>query len=207
MGRPKIYTDEERKIRSRSASLKWIKKNKEKSSLNNKIWAEKNKDRIIISVRKSYNKFKYDHRRRASRLWETIKSRCYNVNNKGYSRYGGRGIKMCDLWLNDRNSFIEWVLNSGYEVGLMIERINNDGNYEPSNCKFANSKEQNNNRCSNVFIEYNGERKTLAQWSEYFGICKATLWRRYNRRLSIEEIFSTSHLHSNKSIQKDKYFN
>ena len=78
--------------------------------------------------------------------WCGIKRRCYTTSNKDYKNYGGRGIKMCDEWKNDYSAFKEWALNNGFEEHLTIERINNDGNYEPSNCKWATVKEQNQNK-------------------------------------------------------------
>ena len=83
------------------------------------------------------------------RLYSTytdMKQRCLNSNNKRYHRYGGRGIKICDEWLNDISVFYEWAMNNGYEDNLTIERINNDGNYEPSNCTWITLSEQTKNR-------------------------------------------------------------
>lgn len=80
------------------------------------------------------------------KLWGTIKYRCYNQNYRYYHRYGGRGIVVCDEWKNDALAFINWALANGYSDGLQIDRINNDGNYEPSNCRFVTSQENNLNR-------------------------------------------------------------
>lgn len=74
-------------------------------------------------------------------MWKNMKSRCYNQNNQEYHRYGGRGITICDNWLKTSKEFIEWGLNNGYELGLTIDRINTDGNYEPSNCQFITRSE------------------------------------------------------------------
>jgi hypothetical protein len=79
------------------------------------------------------------------RVWRDIKQRCYNKNNKGYKNYGGRGISMCEEWLNNPKEFIEWCLANGWKQGLEIDRINNDGNYEPVNCRFVTSRENNLN--------------------------------------------------------------
>ena len=75
-----------------------------------------------------------------------MKRRCYNKNNKDYGRYGGRGIVMCDEWKNDFMSFYSWAINNGYRDDLTIDRINNDGIYEPDNCKWVTMKEQAQNR-------------------------------------------------------------
>lgn len=74
-------------------------------------------------------------------VWDGIKKRCYSNVNQNYHRYGGRGIKVCDEWKNNFLSFEKWALENGYKKGLSIDRINNDGNYEPSNCRFITVEE------------------------------------------------------------------
>jgi hypothetical protein len=78
--------------------------------------------------------------------WESMKKRCYQVNSKSYKDYGGRGIKMCDEWKNDYSAFKEWALSNGFEEHLTIERIDVNGNYEPSNCTWIPLCEQSKNR-------------------------------------------------------------
>lgn len=83
-------------------------------------------------------------------VWLTIKQRCYNKNKPRYKDWGGRGIIMCDEWKNDFKIFYDWSMKNGYEKGLQIDREDNDGNYEPSNCRYVTSKINNNNRRNNV---------------------------------------------------------
>lgn len=78
--------------------------------------------------------------------WSNIIQRCTNPNNRDYLNYGGRGIHVCDQWLSSSTEFIEWAKNNGYQEGLTIERINNNGSYEPSNCKWVTRKDQCANR-------------------------------------------------------------
>lgn len=80
-------------------------------------------------------------RRRIQNVWQKIKERCYNPNCNNYRAYGARGIKMCDEWFYNSKAFTEWCLTNGYQKGLEIDRINNDGNYEPSNCQFITKQE------------------------------------------------------------------
>lgn len=101
-------------------------------------------------------------------VWASMKDRCNNTNNRFYERYGGRGIKVCQEWTDDFLSFLEWSANNGYRAGLTIDRINNDGNYEPENCRWVtrgeNARNRGNNRLDNVLITAFGEKHTLSQW-------------------------------------------
>ena len=120
-------------------------------------------------------------------------SRCQNPNHKQYKDYGGRGITVCEEW-KDFSVFRKWALSNGYVDGVdycSIDRIDVNGNYEPSNCRWANRKMQMNNRRANVLLTYNGETKTLAQWADTLGICYSTITSRYCRGWSIERIANT----------------
>lgn len=79
-------------------------------------------------------------------IWRGMKERCYTLTNKDYPNWGGRGIVICPEWKDDFAAFREWAMSNGYEENLTIDRINNDGNYEPSNCRWVTLQEQARNR-------------------------------------------------------------
>ena len=116
-----------------------------------------------------------------------MKSRCYTESNSDYKDYGGRGISICDEWLNDFVSFYNWSMNNSYSDGLSIDRIDVNGNYEPSNCRWATNKEQANNKRTNMFCTINGETKTLKEWSEERGIIYNTVRHRLALGYTVEE--------------------
>lgn len=102
-------------------------------------------------------------------IWGSIVQRCCNPNNIHYRHYGGRGITICDSWRSDFANFLN-DMGRRPEKGYSVERIDNNGNYEMSNCKWATKKEQNNNTRKNIFIEMDGEKLTAAMWGEKLGI-------------------------------------
>lgn len=129
---------------------------------------------------------------RLDNTYTAMKSRCYNSNDKSYKYYGGRGIKICKEWLDNRKSFFEWALKNGYQDDLTIDRINVNGNYEPSNCRWVTMKKQCQNKNNNRNICYKGETHTLAEWSTLKGIKYFTLRSRLdNYGWSIEKALET----------------
>ena len=121
------------------------------------------------------------HRDTSTRLyaiWAGIISRCHNPNRQKAKRdYQDRGIIVCKEW-HDFQCFKKWSLANGYEESLTIDRIDNNRNYEPSNCRWATAKVQGNNKRNNRNITYKGETHTIAQWSEIIGIKYGTLYHR-----------------------------
>lgn len=129
---------------------------------------------------------------RLYRIWQGMKKRCNNINTACYDRYGGRGIKVCEEWNNSFESFFEWAMNNGYSKELTIDRIDNNGNYEPNNCKWSTNQEQCNNRRSNIKITIGNATKTLTEWCNIFEVDYNTVLSRYKRYpdQTIEELFS-----------------
>lgn len=113
-------------------------------------------------------------------IYNMMIQRCYNPKNIRYTVYGGKGIHVCDEWKKDIHNFVDWALSHGYKDDLTIDRIDSNGNYEPSNCRWATQKEQQNNRSNNVLIEIDGQIKTIPQWAEISNLNRSTIRQRYN---------------------------
>lgn len=125
-------------------------------------------------------------RTRIYRVWKGMRNRCKLETVHNYKNYGGRGIKVCDEW-QEFLPFYEWAIANGYQEGLSIDRINNDGDYEPSNCRWATNKEQSLNRRTNVFLTLNGVTKPISEWDKDIGATKSGRVRaRLNAGWSIE---------------------
>lgn len=107
---------------------------------------------------------------RLYRIWQAMKTRCYNPNFAYFKRYGGRGITVCDEWREDFPAFREWALAHGYDDALTIDRIDTGKGYYPENCRWATYKAQANNTRRNVLLTINGETGTVAQMCEKYGI-------------------------------------
>lgn len=142
---------------------------------------------------------KYKHGGKNTRLyniWKSIKQRCVYSSSATFKNYGGRGIKMCEEWKNNYSVFKEWALANGYDENAQrgvctLDRINVNGNYEPSNCRWINIQKQQLNKQNNRLITFNGETKTLKEWSDELGINYGTLQQRLDvAKLSIEEAFT-----------------
>ena len=122
-------------------------------------------------------------------IWRAMRERCRREANIGYSKYGGRGITVCDEW-QDYEAFKRWAYENGYQDVLSIDRIDVDGNYCPENCRWATMKEQANNKRNNHVVTYKGETHTVAEWAEITGISYRTIISRLNRdKLPPEKVF------------------
>ena len=115
--------------------------------------------------------------------WCAMMTRCTNQNSIAYANYGGRGIKVCDRW----KSFENFYADMGDANGLTLDRIDVNGNYEPSNCRWATRKEQGNNKRNNNVIEFDGKRMTAMQWSDATGIGESTIRRRLRLGWPVEK--------------------
>lgn len=130
------------------------------------------------------------HGNRNSRLyniWSNMKARCSNSNSKNFKNYGGRGINVCDDWLNSFENFYNWAMDNGYDNKLTLDRIDNYKGYKPNNCKWSDYTQQERNRRNNHILEYNNEKHTIAEWSDITGIPYKTLWKRINDGWTVEK--------------------
>lgn len=141
-------------------------------------------------------RYNYTNNRRLWEIWRHMRERCDSPYHKSYADYGGRGISVCDEWEQSFEAFAEWAYANGYDddapfMQCTIDRIDLNGNYEPSNCRWATMKEQCNNRRNNRVLTHNGKSQTLIAWSEETKIPYSTLWRRINKGWSVERALTT----------------
>ena len=123
-------------------------------------------------------------------IWNSMHCRCERKQTNGYSRYGGRGIKVCEEW-KDFEPFMEWALASGYSECLTLDRIDNDGDYCPENCRWATKEEQCNHQRTNHYITCDGETHTLIQWSRITGVSRDAIYDRLQKGMTTkEELFA-----------------
>ena len=133
--------------------------------------------------------------------WSAMRRRCYDPKNSKYHRYGGRGISVCDAWLNSFENFLQDMGEAPENMSL--DRINNNGNYTPENCRWATQKEQVNNRNVPLYT-FNNETRSLKEWSKLSGVSEVTLRARLRKNLSAEEVLSTVNLRYGHPLQSLK---
>lgn len=146
---------------------------------------------------------------RLNNIWNSMKQRCNNSNDKNFNYYGGRGIKVCKEWLDKENgmiNFYNWAMVNGYKENLTIDRIDVNGDYEPSNCRWVTQKVQSNNTRANHYITYNNETHTIAEWSEILGINRYTLYTRINMlKMPISKAFTQPVKIINQEYRRNNY--
>lgn len=130
-------------------------------------------------------------------VWKDMMRRCYDPHNSNYANYGGRGISVCEEW-KDLQIFQQWALSHGFKKNLQLDRIDNDGNYVPENCRFVTRMENCNNKRNNHLVQFHGEVRTLAEWSRILDIPYRAIIQRLRRGWSVERTF-TERFHSKKS--------
>lgn len=128
-------------------------------------------------------------------IWRGMKKRCYLPTNKDYKNYGGRGISVCDEWKNSFLTFYEWSMFNGYSDALTLDRIDVNGNYEPTNCRWVTMKMQQQNRRNNLYITHNEQSKSLSEWCEILNYPykkakeRCHTLKRSNKPITFESVF------------------
>lgn len=139
--------------------------------------------------------YKRTHGMRYTRIykeWRSMINRCETKSWRDYHNYGGRGISVCNEWRESFNAFYEWAISNGYNDSLTLDRLNVNGNYEPSNCRWATNKEQANNKRNSRYLTFNGKTQTLQQWADELGIKSVTLHSRLDKYgWSIDQALTT----------------
>lgn len=126
-----------------------------------------------------------------------MRKRCYKPNSNCYKNYGGRGIKVCDEWLgkDGQKNFYEWAIKNGYHKGMSIDRINNDGDYTPQNCRWATPKTQAYNRSTNSYITIHGKTQTVSEWADEIGISRGAMQNRLRYGWSEDRLLEPQQVH------------
>lgn len=120
-------------------------------------------------------------------IWLGMKDRCNNSKNKSFSRYGGRGIRVCNEWQSSYELFSSWARSKGYKVGLSLDRIDNNKGYSPNNCRWADSFQQANNKRNNKWLTFRGKTQTESQWARELGIDQRRLNYHLRKGRSLQE--------------------
>jgi hypothetical protein len=145
--------------------------------------------------KESYKTTVTEEIKKTRKSWESMKTRCLNPKDLRYKNYGGRGVKICDLW---KNSFKNFLDDMGERPeGKTLDRINTDGNYEPSNCRWSSNREQCNNKRNNIFISHQNKTMSLMDWCRSLNLRYRNALYLHNKGLSLEEIILT--------LKSDKY--
>jgi hypothetical protein len=138
-------------------------------------------------------------------VWCNMRSRCYSEKSNRYSTYGAKGIKVCDEWLgnNGYQNFMDWAYANGYStertetghIKYTLDRIDFNGNYEPSNCRWITIQEQQNNRKDNKYITYNGETHTMAEWARILNVPYHRIQSRMINGMDFEDAIKDCNYH------------
>lgn len=140
-------------------------------------------------------------------IWKNMKARCYRKTCKEYKWYGAKGVIIFDNWKNDFSIFKDWALSNGYKDNLTIDRIDNKGNYEPSNCRWVDLRTQQNNRSNNRYYTHNGITQTLADWAREYGIPESNLITRIEKGWDFEDALTRPKVENLVCMEGKKFYN
>lgn len=137
-------------------------------------------------------------------VWRAMKGRCYNCKLENYSNYGGRGIIVCDRWVNSFQNFYNDMVEGYVKGEVAIDRIDPNGNYEPSNCRWLTMLKSANNKRTSKYLTLNGIVRTASEWGRYLGIKDDTIRHRKSKGYSDKDCLSLTSLPIRKSSQYNK---
>jgi len=139
---------------------------------------------------------------RLHRIWHSMYCRCYYKTTSQYKNYGGKGIKVCDEWKHIKGfiNFYNWAINNGYSEELTLDRIDNNKDYCPDNCRWLTVKEQSNHKTNNVFYTFKRRTQTSKQWCDEYGISQTTLNDRLKRGWTLEQALTISTKGNHKKV-------
>lgn len=144
-----------------------------------------------MKTKTSNGTYNYKNAKRLYTIYYGIKARCYKESSPKYKDYGGRGITMCDEWMNNFDSFCKWAFANGYSDKLSIDRIDNNGNYEPSNCRWATPLIQGANTRSTCLLTYQGKTQPMSHWAKELNISPSSLRKKILiKGMTLEEIIN-----------------
>jgi hypothetical protein len=147
----------------------------------------------------------YKHGKRHTRIydiWRSMKQRCYNPKSISYKNYGKKGVGVCDEWRSQFVPFYEWSIKNGYNDKMTLDRIDANGNYEPSNCRWVSYTEQANNKSNSRLLEWRSEIHTMAEWGRITGIGDSTIFARLKSGWSVERALSTQPVRGRNQFSK-----
>lgn len=133
-------------------------------------------------------------RRKLHLAYKNMRTRCDNPRSKSWPNYGGRGISVCHEWTVSRDSFINWALSNGVQFGLSLDRIDNNGNYSPQNCRWSTLKEQLRNQQRTRWITFGGVTMAASAWAEEVGVRPDTILHRLSRGMNVDDVLAPDDL-------------
>lgn len=131
--------------------------------------------------------------------WKSMKHRCYISTNPSYKNYGGRGISVCNQWRGSFFNFKNWSFKNGWREGLTLDRIDNNGDYSPANCRWISRVEQLKNRRNSLYLTYKGDTKSIKEWAKHIGIS----YNGMRKRLKWDDIEKIIETPVNKNLQRN----
>lgn len=125
-------------------------------------------------------------------VWSSMKARCYNKNTAQYKDYGGRGVVVCEEWIDSFIVFYDWAIMNGWKEGMQLDKdLSGSKMYSPKTCIFITPKKNSNKRTSSRTIIYNGQSKTISEWADHFNISLKNLYQRLSRGWDFEKCISS----------------